>query len=753
MKICYNCFHETESGSNICSHCGADLSINDNSSYPNALPCGSVLIERYLIGRVLGQGGFGITYAAREVRTGEILAIKEYFPDTLASRDSSLTVYAYNKQRKDNFESGKTSFLEEAKTLAKFINMPHIVGVRSYFEENGTAYFVMEYVKGTSLKQYLRQKGGKISWQEAVDILSPILDALADVHSAGIVHRDVTPDNIAITESGTVKLLDFGAARYSIGEKSQSLDVILKHGYAPYEQYMHRSRQGAYTDVYSLAATFYNAITGTIPPESVERVMEDSIALPSSLGVSIPPYAEEALMKALALRPEDRLQNMQDFKFALKHGLRALERRHRLKRIYRFALPLTAAVILFTAVVFFYMKVFPKWKKQDVESSGTEAELYGTAESSASDQASESASSEAGRDSAQKQRTDIEILAERAEKGNAQDQIDLGNLYYSGEGVEQSYEEALKWYTKAAEQGSAAAQFKLGYMYQHGEGTGQSYEKALQWFLEAAQLENSDAQYSAGYIYEHGLDTRQDDKEALKWYVRAAENGNINAQYSAASMYETGRGTDIDLREASKWYQNAAEMGHIAAQNSLGLMYKYGRGVEQDDDKAFEWFEKSAGQGNADAQNNVGMAYYEGRGTEQNYEKALEWYEKAAEQGHASARNNMGWMYAQGLGTDQDNEKAFEYFEEAAEQGHPAAQYNLGYIYMEGIGRDPDYDKAREWFLKAADQEYGAASFSLGEIYLRGLGVDSDEKEAEKWYEKAAEQGYEEARTRLDSLQ
>ncbi|MDO5133594.1 MAG: protein kinase [Eubacteriales bacterium] len=742
MKICYHCFVKNEEHSDKCSNCGSDLRYSNRTRYPNAIPCGSVLIGRYMIGQVLGQGGFGITYVAQDLQNQELVAIKEYFPDTLASRDASLVVRSYNRQRTESFESGKKSFLEEARTLARFIGSSNIVAVRSFFEENGTAYFVMEYISGISLKKYLEKKGGRITWPEAMKILTPVLDALSDVHAAGIIHRDVTPDNIAVTDSGVVKLLDFGAARYSIGEKSQSLDIILKQGYAPYEQYMHRSRQGPYTDVYSLAATFYNAVTGLIPPESVERVAEDCIDLPSSLGVDIPPYAEEALMKALAVRPEDRLQSMADFKYALTHGLRALENRKRTAGILRLILPFAAVVVIAAAAVLFYSLFFKETGTQHAEDEQTAA-VADTAESTVSAEEAETAAAP---------RTEMEILLENAENSDAASQVVLGNMYYTGDGVEQDYTEALKWFTKAAEQDNETAQYILGHMYQSGEGTRQDYREALKWYTGAAEQGNADAQYQTGYFYEHALDTEQDYGEALKWYKLAAGQGVVRAQYAVASMYEAGHGADRNYEEALAWYEKAAEQNDPAAQNSIGHLYKYGYGVEKSDEKAFEWFEKSAEQGYSDAQNNLGMAYFNGFGVDQDYVKALEWYRKAAEQGHASAQNNVGWMYAQGLGVEQDNEKAFEWFEKAAKQDHPAAQNNLGYMYMEGIGRDPDYEKAREWFRKAADQGYGAASFSLGEIYLRGLGVDVNEEEAKKWYQKAAEQGYEEAQSRLDSL-
>ena len=287
-----------------------------DEKYPQALLPGSVLAGQYIIDKVLGQGGFGITYRATDHRTGAKVAVKEFFPDTLAFREMT-TVHSYPGERTENFQYGKENFLQEAKTLAQFIGNDNIVRIHSYFEENGTAYFVMDYIEGISFDQYLKQKGGRISVQEAERILIPIMDALAAVHSKGIVHRDVTPDNIYICNDGTVKLLDFGAARYSLGDKSRSLDVILKHGFAPKEQYTRRGKQGPYTDIYSLAATFYFAITGKRPPDSVDRLDEDDLVPPSSLGVQITDYQEKAIFQAMEVQPHSRFQSMEVFKRVL----------------------------------------------------------------------------------------------------------------------------------------------------------------------------------------------------------------------------------------------------------------------------------------------------------------------------------------------------------------------------------------------------------------------------------------------------
>ncbi len=307
---CWNCFQE-KPNSGACPFCGY-VSENEEEKYPNALHPGSILNGRYIIGRVIGQGGFGITYIAKDYKTGERVAIKEYLPSEFAGRNGN-SVQAFSKDQKENFEYGKEQFLAEAKTLAAFIGDEHIVRIYSFFEENNTAYFAMEYVDGLALDKYMAQQGGRLSVAEANRLLLPLMESLNKVHAKGIVHRDISPDNIIVTKDGSVKLIDFGAARYSTGEKSRSLDVILKHGFAPPEQYMRRGRQGPFTDVYALAATYYYAITGKLVPDAVERMQEDTIMLPRTLGIKISRRQEDALLKALEVNAADRYQNMGEF--------------------------------------------------------------------------------------------------------------------------------------------------------------------------------------------------------------------------------------------------------------------------------------------------------------------------------------------------------------------------------------------------------------------------------------------------------
>ena len=314
--LCYNCFQERETQVGPCPYCGFDLAENEKK-FPVALRAGTMLNGRYIIGRVLGQGGFGITYLALDTQLNAKVAIKEFMPNDIATRIGT-TVSVAMDTKSEEFAYGAERFQEEARTLAKFIGNPNIAAVTSYFDENDTSYFVMDYIEGISFKTYIANHGGKISVEETLNVMIPVLRALTAVHAEGFIHRDVTPDNIYITKDGMVKLLDFGSARYSIGDKSKSLDVILKVGYAPKEQYIRRSRQGPFTDVYSCAACFYAAITGFLPPESLERLDEDTLVPISQCGIDIPEYLDKAILKGLAVQPEDRFQSAAEFLDAIE---------------------------------------------------------------------------------------------------------------------------------------------------------------------------------------------------------------------------------------------------------------------------------------------------------------------------------------------------------------------------------------------------------------------------------------------------
>lgn len=317
-KICYNCFRQLQETDMECPYCHYDLQ-SDRTKYPLALPIGYVLYDMYVLGRVLGQGGYGITYLAWDNILCTRVAVKEYFPEVGAARDiHTCHVTANSAQKMAEYQSGKENFLKEARVLASFSKNPNIVHIYSCFEENGTAYFAMDYISGISLQHYIRMKGGKITWTDAYGKLMPIIAALEDVHTQGIIHRDISPDNIYITNDGSVKLLDFGAARLQSLNQSHSLDVILKHGYAPFEQYNRRGRQGPFTDVYALCACFYASVTGELPPDAPERVQQDCLRPFEAYGVEMIYAVTTVIYKGLSVYAEKRYQNMTELRQALE---------------------------------------------------------------------------------------------------------------------------------------------------------------------------------------------------------------------------------------------------------------------------------------------------------------------------------------------------------------------------------------------------------------------------------------------------
>ncbi len=305
MQICLNCLNKYEEGVKVCPHC--DFGNWQYKPLDFCLKFGVVLKKRYKLGTVIGAGGFGITYRAVDLQTGNPVAVKEFYPAGLVSRGNdhaSVQISAIGKEQA--FAKGLNSFLEEAKGLAKFRGVKNIVQVYDFFEQNGTAYIVMEYLRGKSLSQYASSMGGHLDYNRTVKIMLSVLDALEVVHRAGMVHRDISPDNIFIQNDGQIKLIDFGAARESYGDEDKTLSIVLKPNYAPPEQFKKKSRQGPWTDIYALGATMYKVLTGKMPPESIGRYMEDDLVMPSLLNPTIPAYFNHIIYKSMALNIENR---------------------------------------------------------------------------------------------------------------------------------------------------------------------------------------------------------------------------------------------------------------------------------------------------------------------------------------------------------------------------------------------------------------------------------------------------------------
>lgn len=314
VKLCLGCMKQYDDEYEVCPHCGFVEGTTADEAY--YIQPGTVLQDRYVVGRVLGYGGFGVTYIGWDEDMERRVAIKEYLPSEFSTRmPESTQVTVFSGDREEQFMSGMDKFVDEAKRLAKFHSSNGIIHIYDSFKENNTAYIIMEYLEGESLKDRLTREG-KMDVDEALSIILPILYALKEVHKMGIIHRDIAPDNIYLTndvdENGNpiVKLLDFGAARFSTTKHSKSLSVLVKPGYSPEEQYRSDGDQGPWTDVYAVSATLYRMITGKTPQISLKRCEKDEVKTPSKLGVKLRKGLENAIMNGMNIKIENRTQSV-----------------------------------------------------------------------------------------------------------------------------------------------------------------------------------------------------------------------------------------------------------------------------------------------------------------------------------------------------------------------------------------------------------------------------------------------------------
>ncbi len=349
MIRCLNCMKTFNEQFGVCPHCGFQPGTPPKEAYH--LHPGTELNGHYIIGTTVGFGGFGITYRAWDRVLEKMVAIKEFYPNGIVNRvPGEKEVIIYSGNRADEFLNGKIRFLAEARNMARFNTHPNIVNVYEFFEENNTAYIAMEFLEGMSYKQYIAQHNGRVDCQTAVNVVLSVTDALREIHKVKIIHRDISPDNIfmvPVDQQATnykVKLIDFGAARFSSGEEEKTLSIILKPGYAPPEQYRSRSKQGPWTDIYAVGAVLYRSVTGRMPEESVNRVVEDHLPPPNALVPEIPQYLSDTIMRAMALSQELRFQNVDQFQAALRNETKVRDVAAELKRRKRIRIISVAAM-------------------------------------------------------------------------------------------------------------------------------------------------------------------------------------------------------------------------------------------------------------------------------------------------------------------------------------------------------------------------------------------------------------------------
>lgn len=347
-QICFRCF-KVKGDYEVCPHCGYIEDTKAKEVYQ--LAPGTMLRERYIIGAGIGFGGFGITYKAYDTVLSIVVAVKEFYPAGLVNRgEGEVKVGIFSGDKEQEFRRQLARFLEEAKNLASFSKEKDIINVYDYFEENQTAYIIMEYVDAPLLKTRLREEG-RMSAETAEGYMVAILNALSKIHAHGIIHKDISPDNIFLTGEKEVKIFDFGAAKFEGTQTERTEVVVVKAGYTPPEQYRSKNEQGFFMDVYAAGAVFYEMLTGEKPMDAPDRAVVDELKKPSEYQIQISEYTERVILKALALRPEQRFQTAEEFRDAIVRQKRVelpqeeLEKNRRRKKILTVSSTVTIAVM------------------------------------------------------------------------------------------------------------------------------------------------------------------------------------------------------------------------------------------------------------------------------------------------------------------------------------------------------------------------------------------------------------------------
>ena len=319
VRRCMKCMHPPTAGETVCPECGRAYGSANAETF--ALKPGTILEGKYLVGEMLGQGGFGITYIGFDLLLEQKVAIKEYYPMStgMVSRDGhSTVVWSSAMMGKTGTQKGFDSFLKEARKMAKLGGIPGVVGVKSVFIQNETAYIVMDFIEGETLLKKL-QKNGPMDFDSCVKLMTPIMQALAEVHEHGIIHRDISPDNIMVRPDGKLILLDLGAAKdldiQGNDGSVQSSQMVAKHGFSPIEQYSERGKVGPWTDIYAMAATIYYCCTGILPPPATDRTIDDTLACQPLLTQT----QFGILADCMRMRPQDRPQSMDTLLQMLTH--------------------------------------------------------------------------------------------------------------------------------------------------------------------------------------------------------------------------------------------------------------------------------------------------------------------------------------------------------------------------------------------------------------------------------------------------
>ena len=647
---------------------------------------------KYRIERVLGQGGFGITYLAIQVSANRQVAIKELFLNGVNERAGN-TIRVSNSVNDSLFEKQKEKFKKEAKRIMSLDN-EHIVKVYDLFEENNTVYYVMDYLEGESLASKMKREGHPLTESEVMDILPQLLDALSEIHKFQIWHLDIKPANIMLIDK-TVVLIDFGASKQITPSEMTSTALYFTPGYAPAEQTgMLFNQFGPWTDLYAVGATIFNLLTGKSPLEfDIEEFKEDDLP-ESNLGLMY-----KMINWMMQPRRKDRPQKAEDVK----------------QKYY--------ADFVSIGVVSILKEIF---NKEIVKTIGEDIDIV----------------KDLGA-------TQVQIDTFKKEV-NEVFGVDLEGCPMTHDFVAVTILQQLGWLFDIGNENSEEVTEEE---VDEWNNLVEEQNKILENRNEETVVSGGGKVDNNMTVEEMVSLINSDNQKGLETVRGIANSGNADAQLLVGIMYHMGIAGEERQSDAAYYFRMAAEQGLASAQTNLGKCYLAGDGVPEDDKKAFEWFEKAASQGDAEGQFQLGRCYEEGWGTEKIENLAYQYYSKSANQGYANAQIQVGFCYLDGIGVSANDSGAFEWFKKAAEQDNPDGQYLLGACYAEGTGVIKNSDEAVKWYKKAAEQGIAKAQYNLGVCYLEGDGVKKNKSQAKIWFQKAADQGDEDAKKALQYIE
>ncbi|MBO4464175.1 MAG: SEL1-like repeat protein [Prevotella sp.] len=674
---------------------------------------------KYRVKRTLGQGGFGITYEGIQEGLERRVAIKEFFMKDYCDRDGSTNhVTVGTEGLRETVSRYREKFIKEARMIAALDRAPHIVRIHDIFEENETAYYVMEFVEGGSLDALVKT-GGPLPEARALELTIQTAQALSSLHQRQTMHLDVKPANILLRKDDQgrddIVLIDFGISKHynQKGQQTTTTPVGYSKGFAPVEQYNEGGVDcfSPATDVYSLGATLYYLLSGKTPPEAT-TLIDDPLPCPTGISDGL----WQVISRAMKSGRKARYQSAQEMEQALQE-LRYETENEDEKLRYEDENETNPSV-------------------SPTENRATDYNV----EESAPTVLSTPDDEEEPRPRSQWWKWAIGIAAAAAVAALLfiifSKKTDPGQdpyLLYKQAMVyfdQNEYDKAFPLMLEAAEAGCDSAQYEVGYLYNRGWGTEKDYDKALEWYRKAAEAGLASAQNDLGVMYIFGNGVTENKEEAVRWFQKSADQGEPRAQINLALRYAAGDGTVRDTIYAKQLFKAAiqqfrveAESGDAESQLQLAHLYYYGGwDVAVDRHEAAKWAIKAANNNNPDAWEMLGYLYYYGEGVPQNNSEAAKWYRKASELGFVNSQAILGNLLLVGFDEIPQNvTEGVKWLKSAAEQGDLYSQFRLGFLYENGGDSVLlDRNEAAKWYRMAADQGDTVAINALvrlGETY------------------------------------